>query len=285
MKNILFSLSLFTIIIVFFANPVKTFSRSHHNTFLSNGTPDTILQSVTIELHHISCQGEGFIEVSELMPFANNYLIDWTGPLGFTSNEFSFSVWEPGSYVFSISHPSTTLQFIDTVKIEADIEYPDFYIDMSLICDSTLLLSAIMIDTSKIVQYDWSGPGILTNKDSCCVLVNAIGAYTAELGDLSNGCSLAQQIQVTTLDCTSTSEFFSHHAELKIYPNPFNQLLNIDSSVPFERVSVFDCLGRNIKSFEGNRESIYLSLEGHGLYRFRFEYADYTVWKSLIKSN
>ncbi|WP_144282891.1 fibronectin type III domain-containing protein [Chryseobacterium echinoideorum] len=75
------------------------------------------------------------------------------------------------------------------------------------------------------------------------------------------------EIQVSAYDASlSTSEIVKTKNDIKIYPNPFSDVLNISDIKNVKSISVMDIAGRLVKSFEKPTTSLQLSELNSGMY-------------------
>jgi len=70
---------------------------------------------------------------------------------------------------------------------------------------------------------------------------------------------------------------------VKMYPNPVQNTLSIQSSLPLTRVQVYSLLGELIKEFTNNFSRIDLSDLNSGIYMIKIHSNQFSVTKKLVK--
>jgi len=70
---------------------------------------------------------------------------------------------------------------------------------------------------------------------------------------------------------------------IKMYPNPVQNYLSIQSSLPITGVQVYSLLGELIKDVPGNFSRIDLRSLNSGIYMIKIHSDQYAVTKKLIK--
>lgn len=113
-------------------------------------------------------------------------------------------------------------------------------------------------------SYTWS---TLQTTNSIVISPTSTAVYTVT-GLSGNGCSSSSTVQITVNECTSISENGLTTNELELFPNPGNGYFKINSSIDRD-LSVFDCLGKKVKTIEiigGSSNEIDLSALPAGNY-------------------
>ena len=75
---------------------------------------------------------------------------------------------------------------------------------------------------------------------------------------------------------------FKLSEEVKMYPNPVQHYLNIQSSFPITRVRVYSLLGQLVKDVPNRTDRIYLGDLNSGIYMIKIHSNDLFVTKKLV---
>lgn len=117
--------------------------------------------------------------------------------------------------------------------------------------------------------YPLSVPGVMTITSGNCCSGNTTSTSYYYFYDwqLTAGCESARQPVnvVVNSSCLGTSETSAKDA-IKVYPNPFSDILNVSDIVNVKSISVTDLGGRLIKTIEKPSSAINLSDLQSGLY-------------------
>lgn len=117
--------------------------------------------------------------------------------------------------------------------------------------------------------YTWNPGGT----GSSIVVSPSVSVTYSITGMDSNGCINYSTITQTVSTCTELSSINSVTELVKIYPNPFNGIVNISSTLSYElNIEIFNTLGSLVyhgKTINGKLE-INLSQEASGIYFVRF---------------
>ena len=76
---------------------------------------------------------------------------------------------------------------------------------------------------------------------------------------------------------------FKLNEAVKMFPNPVQHYLTIQSSIPITRVQVFSLLGQLIKDVSSNFSRIYLGELNSGIYMIKIYSNEYHITKKLVK--
>ncbi|MCU7615198.1 T9SS type A sorting domain-containing protein [Chryseobacterium sp. GMJ5] len=91
-------------------------------------------------------------------------------------------------------------------------------------------------------------------------------------GPTTRGEYLDFNFQVT--DILGTSEQSAKNKEIKIYPNPFSDVIYISESKDIKSVTVYDVAGRVVKTIENASKEIHLSELKQGMYMIKVSFKD-----------
>ena len=89
--------------------------------------------------------------------------------------------------------------------------------------------------------------------------------------------------KIQTLTEAESLDNFKLNQAVKMYPNPVQQYLTIQSELPITRVQVFSLLGQLIKDVPSNFSLIYLGELNSGIYMIKIYSNEYHITKKLVK--
>jgi len=173
-----------------------------------------------------------------------------------------FEVFEMGNYFVEYTDENACFASSDIFIIETiGLPSPPLYVNE----DNVLTLfdpSTLPVDFS----LQWYLNNILiqdaTEMEYCSELS---GLYTLEVINNQTGCSntfTTDVIHNGNIDCTLTSNQNIVAANLKIYPNPVANFLNIELDLPIEKVMIYNTQGRLVKSLNAlNINQINMNVE------------------------
>jgi hypothetical protein len=72
---------------------------------------------------------------------------------------------------------------------------------------------------------------------------------------------------------------------IKVYPNPVNQILTIDSSFPLNKVELFSILGKKVKDVTSDFKTIPVNDLSNGIYIVKIQSGNRVVFRKIIKNN
>ncbi len=76
---------------------------------------------------------------------------------------------------------------------------------------------------------------------------------------------------------------FKLHQAVKMFPNPVQNYVNLQSSIPVTRVQVFSLLGQKLKDIPKNPSRIYLGDLDPGIYMIKIYSKEHHITKKLVK--
>lgn len=105
------------------------------------------------------------------------------------------------------------------------------------------------LTASGAVTYSWSSGN--TNNSFIIVSPNINTNYTVT-GTLNTGCSNSANISLTVLECTGIEELMFTKGEIKIYPNPAYEILNVELGILIEgtHLNITNLLGQEVMNEE-----------------------------------
>ncbi len=120
----------------------------------------------------------------------------WGGPNGFTSNQSTVSVSEPGEYTFVVT-ALNGCKSSPLINVFQDIDVPEDVIATGglLNCNFTTVTLSSSSSTAG-VTYSWTGPGGYTSNQQN-PQVSTPGSYTVTATDPTNGCTSFASAVVT----------------------------------------------------------------------------------------
>lgn len=206
------------------------------------------------------------------------YNISWTGPNGFISNSFNLSGLSGGTYFYTLTDSNN-----NTSTGEILISEPQALTIEFVVVNATSGLSNGSVDVTitggnGVKSFSWSNGA--TTED----LTNVpAGEYTLTVTD-ENGCTKTQVFNVGTTGVQNL-EFTK---SINVYPNPTNNIINIDMIKSSEgKVTIFDLKGiqyvvRNLAD-KSNITTVDISKLESGVYMIRVETDNLVAFKKLIK--
>ena len=191
------------------------------------------------------CAGETVVLTSSYDD-NNQWLFDGEFLSGETGT--SLEVFESGVYqvMYTSTEGCSSMSEETVILIHENPEIPEYDNVNNLLS----LLDNIIYD-SNIFLFQWYQDGVLLPGQTMteyCALED--GTYTLEVTNSDNGCiSVFTQVidHDGSLDCFSSSEDLANEIDLKIFPNPVSDQINISLNVSGEEtleIRFYDMLGR-----------------------------------------
>jgi hypothetical protein len=72
---------------------------------------------------------------------------------------------------------------------------------------------------------------------------------------------------------------------IKVYPNPVNQILTIDSNIPINKVELFSLLGKKVKDVTNDFKTIPVNDLSNGIYIVKIQSGNHMEFRKIIKNN
>ena len=95
-------------------------------------------------------------------------------------------------------------------------------------------------------------------------------------------CSAQSELQQSPPAQEEMTSFKLNQA-VKMFPNPVQHYVNLQSSIPITRVQVFSLLGQKLKDVPKNPSRIYLGDLDPGIYMIKIYSNEHHVTKKLVK--
>ena len=95
-------------------------------------------------------------------------------------------------------------------------------------------------------------------------------------------CSAQTGLQDPTPEQEEMTSFKLNEA-VKMFPNPVQHYVNLQSGIPITRVQVFSLLGQKIKDVPKNPSRIYLGDLDPGIYMIKIYSNEHHITKKLVK--
>ncbi|TGD59683.1 T9SS type A sorting domain-containing protein [Flavobacterium humi] len=199
-----------------------------------------------------------------MYPSCNDYISSCSS---FVQNQ-AFSTYSGtlSSNVFSDEGSTAVFESCNTAPVTPTI----FTINLNscnFTTNETLCGSAVTLVAAEGYQsYNWSGPGTIipvpgTNNRE--ISVDTAGTYTVNDHAGSANClSIVETFIVTP--CLSTEDI--QKDEMKLYPNPVTDIFTITGNMVIENLIIYNPLGQEIISFEGNRKEYVIDQIPSGTY-------------------
>lgn len=102
------------------------------------------------------------------------------------------------------------------------------------------------------------------------------------LFSLSAVCSAQTELDNRTSDQEEMTSFKLNEA-VKMFPNPVQHYVNLQSALPITRVQVFSLLGQKLKDVPKNPSRIYLGDLDSGIYMIKIYSNEHHITKKLVK--
>lgn len=121
----------------------------------------------------------------------NNFSYQWSGPgvIG-GGNSLNATVNQPGVYTLVVTNNANGCTASADAIVEANLEIPvAIALGAELSCNTTQVNLDGSLSMPSGIQYNWTGPGIVSGANTANPLVNAAGVYTLTVTNPVNGCT------------------------------------------------------------------------------------------------
>jgi len=137
------------------------------------------------------------------------------------------------------------------------------------------------------------GSGEIHNTLDALEITNSLltlnnGDHAAPIADLNQTSIPFIQNFLYNIVCGSVSVNDQLPIQTKIYPNPANEVLNIESNRPYDKVVIFDNFGRKVLELEINNSQSKIAIDNlkEGLYHLQlFNNSEQINCESIVKIN
>jgi surface protein len=229
-----------------------------------------------IVINDISCFGEndGSIEL-QLSGGTGSLNTSWTDTQNNVTDSFELA---SGNYYLLITD-ANNCQKADTFQITE----PDEIIINGTINDNNI--STMVVGGITPYSYEWTGPNNFTsNADNLSNLAN--GDYTLVVTD-ANGCEQSVNFNI---DFDTNAPFHLNNQNIRLYPNPTKNFINIDLDQNIGRVniSITDLYGKTVfnQDYENMpHEKINLENLANGIYTLRITDTEFNNFNYKIIKN
>jgi PKD repeat protein len=217
------------------------------------------------------CVGESTVLSAVVTGGTGNYSYNWTSdPIGFTSSD-------PVVEVFPDVNTTYMLEVYDGNNVVSE----DIQILVAEVPEITLEnWPGQLCQNSEPVQlYALPEGGFFTGEN-----VTAEGVFNPEEAETGwhlitytfeneYGCEAMAQDSIYVDNCTGTDELSNLDAEIKVYPNPATDVINILSDYEINRLRIFNNQGQLIQTLEIRTDNFHMNVSSlrEGLYFFIVE--------------
>jgi hypothetical protein len=223
----------------------------------------------------VSCNGMSNGSASITPSSPGNYSYSWSPGTNTTSFNYSLTA---GNYTVTANSGCSTATTLINI---AEPPVLTVAVDPLQICSGGQgPLNATASGGTPVYTYSWStgatGPGII-------VAPPVTTTYTVYVTD-ANGCTGNSAITVTVSNCAGVNEK-QLISGISIYPNPFISSLNINSKVRYDEIIITNLLGKTVKRFTTEMNSIDLSDLQDGIYVIAiYDNRKTILTKKIVKS-
>ncbi len=207
----------------------------------------------------------------------------------------------PNSSINNISICSAALPFFWNGRLYSNAKKDTVHLYNSTGCDSATILNLTINqrtinlgkDTSVCIGKPFTinaGSGFIsylwnTGSVNPSIVVDTTGKYAVFASD-ANKCTATDTINVTFIKCGNTGIQDISNDKVKIFPNPSNGKLNINSNQDIAHINVYDITGKAVYKQEYtnkiNQTEIDLSAINNGIYFIAVQSANGEISKSKI---
>lgn len=187
----------------------------------------------------------------------DHYVVSWGSATNFQSYGFEKSpsqaksaIW--GNNIAMNNSTSTNSWHIMVITFDGNTGYAKYYFDGTLIGGGYHNLASMNTNGTNIVLGRSLSP--------------SFGASNFHLDDLKIYSGVLSDSQVTTL---SSSDFNRENLSFKVFPNPANDILNIDMESDIKSIEIYSLLGQKVKV--SNNKQTDISNLSNGVYMVRVE--------------
>ncbi len=123
---------------------------------------------------------------------------------------------------------------------------------------------ATTLSASGAGSYLWSTG---STASSIVVTPNSTTTYSVIGTSSVGGCTNTKTVTITVFPCTGFTEFMAEHIQLQLYPNPFQNSIQLDCNVNMRKICITDLMGKVLVETNLNAYSHELDTEfAEGVY-------------------
>ncbi|TAH21722.1 MAG: T9SS C-terminal target domain-containing protein [Cytophagales bacterium] len=234
--------------------------------------------SITVIGSVIYCDNEQITTILEAPKMADIVSYQWfLDKVRINNNSSRLNARDIGSYSVNLVTKENCVNTSNTVQIKR-FAPPQ----VSIKADKDVLSAD---SRSNAVSYEWFLDGISIPKEATAQLtVTKSGKYALRITD-ANGCKGVSPIYNHILVSTEDETF---SANLRVYPNPTNNLLNVESKTDkILALQLHDITGKkiNVKIDQHQQQEFTIALDqlAAGVYLLEVRTAKGSTWKKVIK--
>jgi hypothetical protein len=231
------------------------------NSYSVTGTSSQGCVSSNTAISTVSVQSSLTVSIAGTNTVCNG------SPINLTANGAATYTWSTGSTNHTIApSPSSNTTYTVTgasgtcsssaVKSITVNPTPT----VSAVTSTSLLCTGnnAILTASGASNYNWL-PGSLTGS-TISINPTSNTTYTVT-GTNSFGCSDVSVITQSVSLCTSIENMTTNFSSVNFYPNPFNEIITIESELPVSKIILRDVLGKEVSTIEkiNNEKHIHLS--------------------------
>ncbi|MBX3163714.1 MAG: hypothetical protein KF900_04490 [Bacteroidetes bacterium] len=125
-------------------------------------------------------------------------------------------------------------------------------IELTAVPQSICAGESTTLSVSSLNSYTWSSGGVSLAQNTTISVTPSVSTTYAVNAIDNYGCQNKAQILVSVSPCTGVDELENGNDELKIYPNPANEMVNVESSLSPKggtvEIFIYDILGNIVIS-------------------------------------
>ncbi|GAB4205263.1 MAG: hypothetical protein Fur0023_13890 [Bacteroidia bacterium] len=177
-------------------------------------TSNTTTPNVTATSNPTITCASSSVNISGSSSPSSGVTVNWLGGVCGPTNNFTTQACAPGNYTLQVTDNSNGCTGSAVVTVYADSNVPNVTANGGTITCSNPTTQIVATTTSSPVNYNWSGPGIVSGGATGTVTVNQGGTYTLVVTNTSNGCSSTITASVPTDTNSPTVSLSSNSATL-----------------------------------------------------------------------
>lgn len=238
--------------------------------------PTLIYQVLFTQDNECNDEEQGLIQLS-VSGGTPPLMVNWDNG----QNGTTLSGLQNGEYAFTLTDVNECKLQGQTIKIKSDsdikvvesIQHPT-----GVNADGKICLDVIGFVAPLTIIWDHDS----AENDKLCVENLLPGAYTATLSD-GGGCNVLLTIVLETVN--STGDVENRKYSERVYPNPADQYITIDSELKLTQIKIFNVNGKTLYILKAPDDKNYLDISwlSSGIYIVEISNNHYTKQLKLIK--